>query len=224
MEFDVVIEIPKGQRNKYEMDHETGRIRLDRMLFTSTRYPADYGFVEHTLADDGDPLDALVLLDEPTFPGCVISCRAIGMFRMRDEMGLDDKACAWRRRIRGWPICATSRTSRSSTVWRSATSSRFTRRWSPARKWRRPTGWTRRPPIARSRRAGIALAALAIWAASRKQPVQLTGPDGLHSDQAIQHVALAGHPADRCRALAGKVHRWEVSGGIDRAAGGGMMT
>jgi inorganic pyrophosphatase len=91
VEFDVVIEIPKGQRNKYEMDHETGRIRLDRMLFTSTRYPADYGFVEHTLADDGDPLDALVILDEPTFPGCLISCRAIGMFRMRDEMGLDDK-------------------------------------------------------------------------------------------------------------------------------------
>jgi inorganic pyrophosphatase len=91
VEFDVVIEIPKGQRNKYEMDHETGRIRLDRMLFTSTRYPADYGFIEHTLADDGDPLDALVLLEEPTFPGCLIRCRAIGMFRMRDEMGMDDK-------------------------------------------------------------------------------------------------------------------------------------
>ena len=91
MEFDVVIEIPKGQRNKYEMDHATGRIRLDRMLFTSTRYPADYGFIEDTLADDGDPLDALVLLDEPTFPGCLINCRVIGMFRMRDEKGLDDK-------------------------------------------------------------------------------------------------------------------------------------
>ena len=91
MEFDVVIEIPKGQRNKYEMDHETGRIRLDRMLFTSTRYPSDYGFIEDTLADDGDPLDALVLLEEPTFPGCVIRCRAIGMFRMRDEKGADDK-------------------------------------------------------------------------------------------------------------------------------------
>ena len=91
MNFDVTIEIPKGQRNKYEMDHETGRIRLDRMLFTSTRYPADYGFIENTLADDGDPLDALVLLDEPTFPGCLITCRAIGMFRMRDEKGLDDK-------------------------------------------------------------------------------------------------------------------------------------
>ena len=73
------------------MDHDTGRIRLDRMLFTSTRYPSDYGFIEGTLGDDGDPLDALVLLDEPTFPGCLISCRAIGMFRMRDEKGLDDK-------------------------------------------------------------------------------------------------------------------------------------
>ena len=91
MEFEVIIEIPKGQRNKYEMDHVTGRIRLDRMLFTATRYPSDYGFVEGTLADDGDPLDALVLLEEPTFPGCVIRCRAIGMFRMRDEKGADDK-------------------------------------------------------------------------------------------------------------------------------------
>ncbi len=91
MEFDVVVEIPQGNRNKYEMDHETGRIRLDRMLFTSTRYPADYGFIEGTLGDDGDPLDALVLLQEPTFPGCVILCRAIGMYRMRDEKGGDDK-------------------------------------------------------------------------------------------------------------------------------------
>jgi inorganic pyrophosphatase len=91
VEFDVTVEIPKGQRNKYEMDHESGRIRLDRMLFTSTRYPADYGFIEGTLAPDGDPLDALVLLDEPTFPGCLIRCRAIGMFRMRDEKGGDDK-------------------------------------------------------------------------------------------------------------------------------------
>jgi inorganic pyrophosphatase len=91
VEFDVTIEIPKGQRNKYEMDHETGRIRLDRMLFTSTRYPHDYGFVEGTLGEDGDPLDALVILDEPTFPGCLIKCRAIGMFHMRDEAGGDDK-------------------------------------------------------------------------------------------------------------------------------------
>jgi inorganic pyrophosphatase len=91
VEFDVTIEIPKGQRNKYEVDHETGRIRLDRMLFTSTRYPADYGFIENTLGEDGDPLDALVLVDEPTFPGCLILARAIGMFRMTDEAGGDDK-------------------------------------------------------------------------------------------------------------------------------------
>ena len=91
MEFDVTIEIPKGQRNKYEVDHATGRIRLDRMLFTSTRYPDDYGFIEGTLGEDGDPLDALVLLEEPTFPGCLIRCRAIGMFRMKDEAGPDEK-------------------------------------------------------------------------------------------------------------------------------------
>ena len=91
VQFDVTVEIPKGQRNKYELDHATGRIRLDRMLFTSTRYPADYGYIEQTLGQDGDPLDALVLLEEPTFPGCLITCRAIGMFRMTDEKGGDDK-------------------------------------------------------------------------------------------------------------------------------------
>jgi inorganic pyrophosphatase len=91
VEFDVVIEIPKGHRNKYEMDHASGRIRLDRTLFTSTQYPADYGYIEDTLGEDGDPLDALVLLPEPTFPGCLIRCRTIGMFRMTDEKGGDDK-------------------------------------------------------------------------------------------------------------------------------------
>ena len=91
VEFDVTIEIPAGSRNKYEVDHVTGRIRLDRMLFTSTRYPHDYGFIDGTLGQDGDPLDALVILDEPTFPGCLIRCRAIGMFKMTDEAGGDDK-------------------------------------------------------------------------------------------------------------------------------------
>ena len=89
--FDVTVEIPKGQKNKYEVDHETGRIRLDRTLFTSTQYPADYGFIEGTLGQDGDPLDALVMIGEPTFPGCLIRCRAIAMFRMKDEAGCDDK-------------------------------------------------------------------------------------------------------------------------------------
>ena len=88
---DVTIEIPKGSRNKYEMDHRTGRIRLDRTLFTATQYPADYGYIENTLGEDGDPLDALVLVQEPTFPGCLILSRAIGMFRMTDEAGGDDK-------------------------------------------------------------------------------------------------------------------------------------
>ena len=91
MEFDVFIEIPKGTRNKYELDHKTNRLRLDRTLFTATQYPSDYGFIEDTLGQDGDPLDALVLLEEPTFPGCLITCRAIGMFRMTDEKGGDDK-------------------------------------------------------------------------------------------------------------------------------------
>jgi inorganic pyrophosphatase len=91
LEFDVLVEIPKGSRNKYEVDHETGRIRLDRMLFTSTAYPEDYGFIEDTLGQDGDPLDALVILQAPTFPGCIIRARAIGMFRMTDEAGGDDK-------------------------------------------------------------------------------------------------------------------------------------
>jgi inorganic pyrophosphatase len=91
MDFDVTVEIPKGNRNKYEVDHATGRIRLDRTLFTATQYPADYGFIEGTLGEDGDPLDALVLVQEPTFPGCLIRCRAIGMFRMKDEKGGDDK-------------------------------------------------------------------------------------------------------------------------------------
>ena len=91
MDFDVTIEIPKGGRNKYEVDHHSGRIRLDRTLFTATQYPADYGFIEDTLGEDGDPLDALVLVQEPTFPGCLIRSRAIGMFRMKDEKGGDDK-------------------------------------------------------------------------------------------------------------------------------------
>ena len=91
MIFDVVIEIPAGSKNKYEIDHATGEIRLDRMLMTSTRFPHDYGYVKNTLSNDGDPIDALVMLDEPTFPGCVVKCRVIGMFRMTDEAGGDDK-------------------------------------------------------------------------------------------------------------------------------------
>ena len=87
----VVIEIPKGSRNKYEMDAATGHIVLDRMLFTSMVYPADYGYIENTLGGDGDTLDALVFVGEPTFPGCRIHARPIGLFRMTDEKGADEK-------------------------------------------------------------------------------------------------------------------------------------
>ena len=91
MEMVAVIEIPKGSRNKYEYDHDSGAIWLDRMLFTATQYPADYGFIPETLADDGDPLDVLVLLDEPTFPGCHIKARPVAVFWMSDEKGDDAK-------------------------------------------------------------------------------------------------------------------------------------
>ncbi len=89
--IDVVIEIPRGSRNKYEYDHETGRIWLDRRLFSATVYPADYGFVPDTLAEDGDPLDVLVLLEDPTFPGCWIHARPVGVLWMADESGPDAK-------------------------------------------------------------------------------------------------------------------------------------
>jgi inorganic pyrophosphatase len=94
MEFDVVVEVPRGSRNKYEIDHRTGVVRLDRQLFTAVQYPAEYGFIEGTLAEDGDPLDALVVIDEPTFPGCRIACRPICVCSMRDEKGPDDKVLA----------------------------------------------------------------------------------------------------------------------------------
>jgi inorganic pyrophosphatase len=87
----VVIEIPRGSRNKYEYDHEAHVIRLDRRLFTATTYPADYGFVPETLSEDGDPLDALVLLDDPTFPGCWITARPVAVFWMEDDKGPDAK-------------------------------------------------------------------------------------------------------------------------------------
>jgi inorganic pyrophosphatase len=87
----VVVEIPRGSRNKYEFDEELGAIKLDRMLFTSMVYPADYGYIEGTLGGDGDALDALVFVGEPTFPGCRIEARPVGLFRMEDEKGPDEK-------------------------------------------------------------------------------------------------------------------------------------
>ena len=91
MTVDVLIEIPKGSRNKYEYDKVKKVIRYDRMIFSSMHYPSDYGFVPETLALDGDPLDALVLVSDPTFPGCLIEVKPLGLFRMYDEKGPDAK-------------------------------------------------------------------------------------------------------------------------------------
>src|SRR5215470_10878216 len=92
--FPAVIEIPKGSKNKYELDKETGFLRLDRVLHSAVYYPADYGFVPQTYCDDGDPLDALVLGQEPVYPMTIVEARAIGVMRMRDEKGGDDKVIA----------------------------------------------------------------------------------------------------------------------------------
>ena len=89
--FDVLIEIPKGSRNKYEYDFTLHKIRFDRMLFSSMMYPGDYGFIPETLALDKDPLDVLVLGSEPTFPMCVMEVKPIGVFHMTDEKGPDEK-------------------------------------------------------------------------------------------------------------------------------------
>lgn len=92
--FPVVIEIPKGSKNKYELDKETGLLRLDRVLYSAVYYPADYGFIPRTFCDDGDPLDVLVLGSEPVPPLTIVEARAIGVMRMKDEKGVDDKIVA----------------------------------------------------------------------------------------------------------------------------------
>lgn len=91
MKKSVLVEIPKGSRNKYELDKKSGLIKFDRMLFSSVQYPTDYGFFIDTLGLDGDPIDALVMLGEPTFPGCLIEVRPIGVLVMRDDKGQDEK-------------------------------------------------------------------------------------------------------------------------------------
>jgi len=92
--FPVIIEVPKGSKNKYELDKETGLLRLDRVLYSAVHYPADYGFVPRSFCDDGDPLDALVLGQVPVHPLCIVEARPIGVMRMRDDKGLDDKILA----------------------------------------------------------------------------------------------------------------------------------
>ena len=92
--IEVVVEIPQGSRNKYEYDHDAHFIRLDRVLHSAVHYPTDYGFIPDTISEDGDPLDALVVTYEPTFPGCHLPAKTIGLLRMRDEKGVDEKILA----------------------------------------------------------------------------------------------------------------------------------
>jgi len=87
----VMVEVPKGSRNKYEYDRDKQTVKFDRMLFSAVHYPSDYGFILDTLAGDGDALDALVLVWEPTFPGCIIDVKPVGLFKMWDEKGPDEK-------------------------------------------------------------------------------------------------------------------------------------
>ncbi|MDD5748017.1 MAG: inorganic diphosphatase [Actinomycetota bacterium] len=94
LKVNVIVEVPKGSRNKYEFDHESGRIKLDRVLFSAVHYPADYGYIPETSAEDGDEVDILVLIEEPTFPGCLIKARPIGLLEMEDEKGIDNKILA----------------------------------------------------------------------------------------------------------------------------------
>lgn len=93
-ELNAIIEIPRGSRNKYELDKDTGLFKFDRLLYSAVHYPGDYGFIPRTLADDGDPLDVLVMTTEPTFPGCLVVVRPIGLFEMKDDEGFDEKILA----------------------------------------------------------------------------------------------------------------------------------
>ena len=92
--IEVIVEIPRGSRNKYELDKQTGLFKFDRLLYSAVHYPGDYGFIPRTLADDGDPLDVLVMTTEPTFSGCLVPVRPLGVFEMRDEKGFDEKILA----------------------------------------------------------------------------------------------------------------------------------
>ena len=100
--LDCFVEIPMGSRNKYEWDHDKQTLKLDRFLFASVVYPTDYGFIPDTLGEDGDPLDIMVCVSHPTFPGCMIEVKPIALFRMKDDEGVDDKVLAVPLSDPGW--------------------------------------------------------------------------------------------------------------------------
>ena len=105
--IEVTVEMPSGSRNKYEFDHRRHRFVLDRVLYSSVHYPCDYGFLEGSLAEDGDPLDVLVVISEPTFPGCVVRARPVGVLDMTDEKGHDYKILAVAHDDPRWELTST---------------------------------------------------------------------------------------------------------------------
>jgi hypothetical protein len=132
-----IIEIPAGSRNKYELDKETGHFKLDRVLYSAVHYPSDYGFIPQTLHEDGDPMDILVKINEPTFTGCQIASRPIGVLRMLDKGEPDERSSRCRRTIRTSTTCSTSRTCHRTISRKSRTSSASTKisKGSASRSW-----------------------------------------------------------------------------------------
>ena len=143
--FPVIVEIPNGSKNKYELDKETGLLRLDRVLYSAVHYPADYGFIPRTFCDDGDPLDALVLGQEPVYPLTIVEARAIGVMRMRDEKGIDDKIVAVSVHDPAYAHILTRRSCPITSCASCAGSSRTTRRSSTSRSWSRICSVLRTP-------------------------------------------------------------------------------
>ena len=201
-----MVEIPKGSRNKYEWDEDLHAIRFDRFLFSSVVYPPDYGFIPETLAEDGDPLDAMVAVSEPTFPGCVIPVKPIALFKMRDEKGVDDKV-----------ICVPlqdpelehseqrSTTYRGSCATRSPTSSRSTRR--PSRRRSRSTAGTRARRRSRSTESAHTALERALTDAASSARRAVRGAARLAVRAALPGLgrATAGAHRRRSRRRAGRV-------------------
>lgn len=143
--FTAVVEISKGGKNKYELDKETGLLRLDRVLYTSTHYPANYGFIPRTYADDADPLDVLVLCQEAILPMTLVECRPIGVMRMVDNASRDEKSSPCPSTTLPWRSTRTS-TSCPCIPWRRCSiSSRYTRPLKTRSRWSVPSAPRTRP-------------------------------------------------------------------------------
>ena len=133
--FVAIVEIPKGGKNKYELDKETGLLRLDRVLYTSTHYPANYGMIPLTYADDRDPLDVLILCQEPLVPMCMVTCRPIGLMTMVDDNERDEKSSLCLSATRPWKAIPNCTICRRIIQRRCSISLRYTKPWKAKRPW-----------------------------------------------------------------------------------------